>query len=145
MNRPPSGVRPRIPDRPGTWAERRLDRPNERNPMVTPIGLTPRRATPEAHHVQTAVSSINTSRGNPGLALESNVAARRRFRCSAVQRLAAFFESDVVSIKKTPGRAVAGTNPPPARHCKSVLTAGYRGRSFDGCACSRCNAGLSRS
>ena len=72
--------------------------------------------------VLTAVSSINTSRAGSSRPC-SRIQRRRAQATSARCRSAAcsvFFESDVVSIEKTPERAAAGTNPSLAKHCNGL-------------------------
>src|SRR5712671_3136146 len=67
--------------------------------------------------VLTAVSSINTSRAGSSRPC-SRIQRRRARATSARCRSAAcrlFFEGDAVSVEKTPERATAGSNPPPAQ------------------------------
>src|SRR5215813_5735561 len=84
-----------------------------------PINLTPRGARPLSRTmlVLTAVSSINTSRAGSSMPC-SRIQRRRARATSARCRSAAcrlFFEGDAVSVEKTPERATAGSNPPPAQ------------------------------
>jgi hypothetical protein len=68
------------------------------------------------------LSSINTSRAGSSIPC-SRIQRRRARATSARCRSAAcrlFFEGDAVSIEKTPERAAAGSNPPPAQRCNAL-------------------------
>src|SRR2546425_8042186 len=86
-----------------------------------PINSMPRGPRPQSRTilVLTAVSSINTSRAGSSMPC-SRIQRRRARATSARCRSAAcrlFFEGDAVSVEKTPERAAAGSNPPPAQLC----------------------------
>src|SRR5499427_267638 len=91
-----------------------------------PINSMPRGPRPQSRTilVVTAVSSINTSRA--GSSMPCSRIQRRRARatsarcCSAARRLF-FFEGDVVSLEKSRGRALAGSNPPLAQFSNGLL------------------------
>src|SRR5712691_2518705 len=89
-----------------------------------PTTLTPLGARPLSRTilVLTAVSSINTSRAGSSIPC-SRIQRRRACATSARCRSTAcrlFFEGDAVSIEKTPERAAAGSNPPPAQLCNGL-------------------------
>src|SRR6266446_5040238 len=91
---------------------------------TVPITLLPRTARPLSRtmFVLTAVSSINTSRAGSSMPC-SRIQRRRARATSARCRSAAcrlFFEGDAVSVEKTPERAAAGSNPPPAQLCNRL-------------------------
>src|ERR1700730_12185352 len=91
---------------------------------TVPITLTPLGARPLSRTklVLTAVSSMNTSRAGSSIPC-SRIQRRRACATSARCRSAAcrlFFEGDAVSIEKTPERAAAGSNPPPAQRCNAL-------------------------
>src|SRR5437899_2115959 len=91
---------------------------------TVPITLVPRGARPLSRTilVLTAVSSINTSRAGSSMPC-SRIQRRRARATSARCRSAAcrlFFEGDAVSVEKTPERAAAGSNPPPAQLCNGL-------------------------
>src|SRR6266545_4465086 len=86
-----------------------------------PITRTPRGARPLslAMFVLTAVSSMNTRRA--GSSIPCSRIHRRRARATSARcrstACRAFFESDVVSVEKTPKRAAAGFDPSLAQVC----------------------------
>src|SRR5262252_6018125 len=86
-----------------------------------PITRTPRGARPLslAMFVLTAVSSMNTRRA--GSSIPCSRIHRRRARATSARcrstACRAFFESDVVSVEKTPKRAAAGFDPSLAQFC----------------------------
>ena len=91
------------------------------NAVVPHDQRTPRGARPLSltMFVLTAVSSINTSRAGSSIPC-SRIQRRRARATSARCRSAAcstFFESDVVSVEKTPERAAAGFDPSLAQFC----------------------------
>src|SRR6266852_5641473 len=91
---------------------------------TVPITLVPLGARPLSRTilVLTAVSSINTSRAGSSMPC-SRIQRRRARATSARCRCAAcrlFFEGDAVSVEKTPERAAAGSNPPPAQFCNGL-------------------------
>src|SRR6516165_6646986 len=78
--------------------------------------------------VLTAVSSINTSRAGSSIPC-SRIHRRRARATSARCRSAAcraFFESDVVSVEKTPERTAAGFDPSLAQFCNRFYQAQVR-------------------
>src|SRR5262245_15936757 len=86
-----------------------------------PITRTPRGARPLslAMFMLTAVSTMNTRRA--GSSIPCSRIHRRRARATSARcrstACRAFFESDVVSVEKTPKRAAAGFDPSLAQFC----------------------------
>src|SRR6516164_901356 len=120
---------------------------------TAPITRTPRGARPLSltMFVLTAVSSINTSRA--GSSIPCSRIHRRRARATSSRcrstACRAFFESDAVSVEKTPERAAAGFYPSLAQFCNrfyqgQVRLLGNQIQNLDGELFQRRNAPAAR-